>query len=603
MHRRRHRVAFSLAALLSLLAALICSAATSLPASAAQRRSTAVAERALAFIRSQQRNDGGFGSGESGFPGFETPDALLAIADSAQSDLTYNPAAARIAVLGVVKNGKTGLDYLDDFADGGISAGKAAQLILVASAIGLDPTTFDPQSDGRTNLVATMDGGRKADGSYGTFNDTLQVLVAHPLLNRPAPAKTVAFVEAAQQSTGGFAFSGDPAGNDEDVDTTARAIQGLVAAGRDGNAPSVRKALRFLATRHNANGSWSAFGSPDPNATAQAMLGIEAAGYTVASRCWRDMPAPGNTASSYRSPDDYLRGAQAADGHIESGADSYGVNTFATSQSVQALLRLMQPVVHAVRQACPTTGYRLVASDGGVFAFGDATFEGSTGDRTLNQPIVATAATPSGAGYWLFASDGGVFAFGDAEFYGSTGDLKLNAPIVGAAATPTGGGYWLFASDGGVFAFGDAPFVGSMGAVVLNRPVVGGASTPDGAGYWLFASDGGVFALGDARFAGSAGASPLNRPVVAGATSRAGNGYWLFASDGGVFAFGDAPFEGSMGGAKLNRAVVSGARSKGDGYYLVASDGGVFAFGDADFHGSRAQSAGPLNSPVVALQS
>ena len=66
------------------------------------------------------------------------------------------------------------------------------------------------------------------------------------------------------------------------------------------------------------------------------------------------------------------------------------------------------------------------------------------------------AATPDGGGYWLVASDGGVFSFGDAQFHGSTGGIALNKPIVGMAATPDGGGYWLVASDGGVFSFGDA---------------------------------------------------------------------------------------------------------------------------------------------------
>ena len=75
-----------------------------------------------------------------------------------------------------------------------------------------------------------------------------------------------------------------------------------------------------------------------------------------------------------------------------------------------------------------------MASDGGIFTFGDATFYGSTGGMHLNQPIVGMAATPDGKGYWLVASDGGIFAFGDAAFYGSTGSLKLNKPIVGMAA-------------------------------------------------------------------------------------------------------------------------------------------------------------------------
>jgi hypothetical protein len=46
------------------------------------------------------------------------------------------------------------------------------------------------------------------------------------------------------------------------------------------------------------------------------------------------------------------------------------------------------------------------------------------------------ASTRSGHGYWLVASDGGIFAFGDAAFFGSTGSLVLNAPVVGMASYP-----------------------------------------------------------------------------------------------------------------------------------------------------------------------
>ncbi len=81
------------------------------------------------------------------------------------------------------------------------------------------------------------------------------------------------------------------------------------------------------------------------------------------------------------------------------------------------------------------TGYWLVAPDGGIFAFGDAGFFGSTGDLALNQPIVGITPTPTGDGYWLVATDGGIFAFGDAGFFGSTGDLKLNKPIVAMTST------------------------------------------------------------------------------------------------------------------------------------------------------------------------
>jgi hypothetical protein len=81
----------------------------------------------------------------------------------------------------------------------------------------------------------------------------------------------------------------------------------------------------------------------------------------------------------------------------------------------------------------------------------------------LNKPAVGMCVTPSGAGYWLVAADGGVFSFGDATFHGSAADVHLLAPIVGMAATASGKGYWLVASDGGVFSYGDAKFYGGEG--------------------------------------------------------------------------------------------------------------------------------------------
>ncbi len=245
-------------------------------------------------------------------------------------------------------------------------------------------------------------------------------------------------------------------------------------------------------------------------------------------------------------------------------------------------------------------GYRLAASDGGIFTYGSAGFSGSTGDLPLNQPIRAMAATPSGKGYWLTATDGGIFAFGDAGFFGSTGALELNRPIVGMTPTPTGAGYWLVASDGGIFTFGDASFLGSTGATPLNRPIVGMAATATGRGYWLVASDGGIFAFGDAPFLGSAGGLPLNSPIVSMIARPFSDGYWLVAADGGVFAFGAAPFLGSTGGLSLNSPIVGAAATPaGDGYWFVASDGGIFSFGRAGFHGSAGGS--PLNRPVIGM--
>ena len=92
------------------------------------------------------------------------------------------------------------------------------------------------------------------------------------------------------------------------------------------------------------------------------------------------------------------------------------------------------------------------------------------------------AATPDGKGYWLVASDGGLFSYGDAKFYGSTGSVPLHRPIVGMSASPDGNGYWLVASDGGIFSYGDAEFYGSPGGAPLDQPVVQAWRPPPMAG-------------------------------------------------------------------------------------------------------------------------
>jgi hypothetical protein len=227
-----------------------------------------------------------------------------------------------------------------------------------------------------------------------------------------------------------------------------------------------------------------------------------------------------------------------------------------------------------------------VRADGTVENFGTASL-GDLGNVKLNRPIVSAAATPDGRGYWLVASNGGVFCFGDAMFHGSPGGARLNSPIVGIAPTPDGGGYWLVAADGGIFAYGDARFFGSMGGRHLNKRIVGIAATPDGGGYWLVATDGGIFAYGDARFLGSTGSDRLNKPIVGMAATPDGDGYWLVASDGGIFAYGDAGFHGSTGSRKLPSPMVGIAVTpNGKGYWLVEKNGTLFSFGDAPDRGS-----------------
>jgi hypothetical protein len=272
--------------------------------------------------------------------------------------------------------------------------------------------------------------------------------------------------------------------------------------------------------------------------------------------------------------------------------------TFLTAAATSAmalvsLVALPAPAAAAAAaQAHPYAG-------SGVLPFGDAKSFG-TPTMTMSSAITGMAATPDGEGYWLVGTDGGIFAYGDAAFEGSLGSIKLNGPVVAMTSTADGKGYWLSAIDGGVFAFGDAKFYGSMGGTSLNGPIVGIAATPDGDGYWLIAADGGVFAFGDAGFYGSMGATHLAAGVTGIAATHDGKGYWMVAGDGGVFAFGDAGFYGSKGSKPPSSSIAGMATTPdGDGYWMVGNDGSVFGFGDAQSFGSSATT--PPISPVAAI--
>jgi len=193
-----------------------------------------------------------------------------------------------------------------------------------------------------------------------------------------------------------------------------------------------------------------------------------------------------------------------------------------------------------------------VASDGGIFAFGDATFYGSMGNQHLNARWSACS-RPGTARLLDGGRDGGVFNYGDAQFYGSAGGMHLTSAIVGMVATDDGLGYFLVAANGGVYAFGDAHFVG--GTPNTSSPIVG-LAPPLGCGYWLASTNGAV----------SNSVTPTSTVHGRPAPQPPGGRHRLdhrrrrllaVASDGGVFAFGNAIYDGSTGNITLNSPMVS----------------------------------------------
>jgi hypothetical protein len=250
------------------------------------------------------------------------------------------------------------------------------------------------------------------------------------------------------------------------------------------------------------------------------------------------------------------------------GSDG-GIFTFGSAQFYGSTgsLHLQRPVVGIV----PTTdrgGYWLDASDGGVFAFGDAGFYGSipglglhpagSGQpNSLNAPIVGMVPSADGGGYFMVASDGGVFAFGDAKFAGSCPGIGgCSGAAVAVMPDASGNGYWLVTQSGNVYTFGDAPYFGAPGA--QGAVVTSAVHTPDGRGYWVLLANGTIFGYGDATNLGSpAGQLGGLDPAAAIFTTSDGLGYWVAAADGAVLNYGDAPNDGSMLGTALNGSIIA----------------------------------------------
>jgi hypothetical protein len=259
-----------------------------------------------------------------------------------------------------------------------------------------------------------------------------------------------------------------------------------------------------------------------------------------------------------------------AHGYWLVGSDG-GIFTFGGAQfyGSTGALKLERPVV-GIALTPDRRGYWLVASDGGVFSFPDAGFfgsipglgiypAGSSGpNRKLNAPIVGLVPSADGGGYFMVAADGGVFAFGDAKFEGSCPAIGgCSGTAVAVMPDASGNGYWLVTATGNVYAFGNAASFGSPGP--QTSPVTSAMRTPDGNGYWILFANGAIANYGDAVNAGA----PVNQtgglnPATAIYATSDGAGYWVSTADGDVFAYGDAPNDGNLAGVHLNGSIIAG---------------------------------------------
>jgi hypothetical protein len=249
------------------------------------------------------------------------------------------------------------------------------------------------------------------------------------------------------------------------------------------------------------------------------------------------------------------------------GSDG-GIFTFGSAlfHGSTGSLHLQRPVVGIVPTA-DHGGYWLDASDGGVFAYGDTQFygaipglglhpAGSGLPNSLNAPIVGMVPSFDDNGYFMVASDGGVFAFGDAHFAGSCPGIGgCSGKAVAVMPDASGNGYWLVTSTGSIYTFGDAPYFGAPG----HGTVTSAVPSPDGLGYQVLLANGQVYSYGDAAADGAPPATDFNGfdPATSIFSTSDGAGYWVASGLGAVYNFGDAPNDGGMTGTRLNGPIIA----------------------------------------------
>ena len=234
---------------------------------------------ALDYLQTQQNADGGFGSGFSpgSTLGSTTPVVLAIVA--AGGDLGAFD-----------QDGNTPLTYLEANASSAASAGDLSNLILAAIAAGENPRNFGGV-DSVAKLESLIDAGGRIGGEADTFISHTLAVLALASAERPIPAAAIETLKNAQQDNGSWAWDGtaETAG---DTNTTAFAVQALVAAGEDPAGDAVGNALAYYKGIQNEDGGWpyqnpSEYGTAtDANSTAVIIQAIIAGGQDPSGADW-----------------------------------------------------------------------------------------------------------------------------------------------------------------------------------------------------------------------------------------------------------------------------------------------------------------------------
>ncbi len=342
----------SLTLLLALLAALSLPGGAEAPsaraASAGPLEPASAARvdiaRELAFLKAAQNPDGGFGAGR-GQASSELYSAWAAI----------GLAAAGRDPLSVRRDGHSVLDALRGEAASLQGAGDLERTILALRACGVSVHSLqggDP--------VARLLRLRARDGSFSEqANLTAFAVFALRAAGRGAGDPLVRsagrWLERQQEPDGGFGFA--TRGGGSDVDDTAAVAQAIVASAGHSPAPLAR-AARYLVRAQNPDGGYPQQPGGESNAqsTAWAIQGLIAAG--------RDPAAITREGSC--SPLAYLESLVGPDGSVRYSRTGSQTPVWVTAQALTALAGKTFPIEPVAARAATVGAHPVAARPAGA---------------------------------------------------------------------------------------------------------------------------------------------------------------------------------------------------------------------------------------------
>jgi energy-coupling factor transport system substrate-specific component len=301
------------------LAALVL---TSAPPSA----DAAVPERALRWLERAQNADGGFG----GAPGQRSSQLYTGWTALGLAAAGRNPRDVRR------RGGADVVAYVRAHQRELADLGEITRTILVLRASGLPPRL------GGRDLVRELLSRRRPSGSFANrVNTTSFAVLALRAAGRPRKGSVrfaARWIANQANDDGGFNFG--TRGAASGIDDTGAAIQALVAAGRRGT-PTVRRAASFLVRGQNSDGGFplQPGGASNAQSTAWAIQGLIAAG--------RD---PGRVRrNGSRSPVGYLESLVTPSGAVRYSRTSAQTPVWVTAQALSALAGKPLPLARVPR--------------------------------------------------------------------------------------------------------------------------------------------------------------------------------------------------------------------------------------------------------------